>query len=129
MSFDRQPFLKGDLVALGPLRSEDYSDLYAVAVDPLLWEQHPNRERHKPRSFDLYFGEALASGGALIARDAGTGLVIGSSRFHGYDEQRSEVEIGWTFLARCHWGSGEDRRRPCRIEARRGWNGQLSLPD
>ena len=30
--------------------------------------------------------------------------VIGTSRFHGYDAQRSEVEIGWTFLARSHWG-------------------------
>ena len=39
----------------------------------------------------------------MIATDAETQLVIGSSRFHGYDEQRSEVEIGWTFLARSHW--------------------------
>ena len=30
--------------------------------------------------------------------------LIGSSRFFGYDEQRSEIEIGWTFLARSHWG-------------------------
>jgi RimJ/RimL family protein N-acetyltransferase len=31
--------------------------------------------------------------------------VIGSSRYHGYDEAQSEIEIGWTFLARSHWGS------------------------
>jgi hypothetical protein len=30
--------------------------------------------------------------------------VIGSSRFHGYDKVRNEVEIGWSFLARSHWG-------------------------
>jgi len=30
--------------------------------------------------------------------------VIGSSRFHCYDLVRSEIEIGWTFLARSHWG-------------------------
>ena len=54
--------------------------------------------------FREFFREALASGGALIAIDARTQLVIGSSRFHGYDKQRSEVEIGWTFLARSHWG-------------------------
>ncbi len=104
MSFDRQPLLKGDLVELGPLRSEHYGDLYAVAADPLIWEQHPDTNRHAEESFQLFFREALASGGALIATDAGTQLVIGSSRFHGYDEQRSEVEIGWTFLARSHWG-------------------------
>ena len=39
--------------------------------------------------------------------------IIGSSRFHGYDQERSEVEIGWTFLARSHWGgsyNGEMKR-------------------
>jgi len=49
----------------------------------------------------------------LIALDAGDGRVIGSSRFHGYDEEKSEVEIGWTFLARSHWGgayNGEMKR-------------------
>jgi Acetyltransferase (GNAT) domain len=29
---------------------------------------------------------------------------IGSSRFHGHDPEKREVEIGWTFLARSHWG-------------------------
>jgi RimJ/RimL family protein N-acetyltransferase len=40
----------------------------------------------------------------LIALDAKDGQVIGSSRFYGYDQERSEIEIGWTFLARSHWG-------------------------
>ena len=104
MSFDYQPVLKGDLVELRPLRSEDYDDLYAVAADPLLWEQHPDRDRCKEEVFEVFFREALASGGALIAIDTKTQRVIGSSRFHGYDKERSEVEIGWTFLARSHWG-------------------------
>ena len=104
MSFDYQPVLKGKLVELRPLRAEDYDDLYAVAADPLIWEQHPVKNRHEERAFQVFFREALASGGALIAIDANTQQVIGSSRFHGYDKERSEVEIGWTFLARSHWG-------------------------
>jgi len=52
----------------------------------------------------MFFEAALTSGGALIAIDAGTQRVIGSSRFHAYDAERDEVEIGWTFLARSHWG-------------------------
>ena len=51
-----------------------------------------------------FFREALESGGALIAIDSKDGQVIGSSRFHGYDKEKSEIEIGWTFLARSHWG-------------------------
>ncbi len=104
MSFDYQPVLKGDLVELRPLYSEDYDDLYAIAADPLIWEQHPVKNRHEEGVFQLFFREALASGGALIASDAKTQRVIGSSRFHGYDKERNEVEIGWTFLARSHWG-------------------------
>ena len=54
--------------------------------------------------FREFFLESLESGGALIALDRSNGRVIGSSRFHGYDEAASEIEIGWTFLARSHWG-------------------------
>ena len=43
---------------------------------------------------------ALDGRGALAALDAVTGRMIGSSRYHGWDEARSEVEIGWTFVAR-----------------------------
>lgn len=109
MSFDYQPALKGERVELAPLRSEDYCGLRAVAADPLIWEQHPDRSRHEEESFKAFFREALASGGALIAIDCNTQRVIGSSRFHGYDQVRSEVEIGWTFLARTHWGGTYNR--------------------
>ncbi len=113
MSFDSQPALKGELVKLRPLRAEDYENLYAVAADPLIWEQHPVRNRHEEGPFQVFFREALASGGTLIVIDAKARRVVGSSRFHGYDKERSEVEIGWTFLARSHWGgshNGEMKR-------------------
>src|SRR5438477_3819046 len=109
MSFELQPILKGELLELRPLRPEDYDELYAVASDPLIWEQHPANDRYKGEVFRGFFREALESGGALVARDAGDGRVIGSSRFHGYDEAKGEVEIGWTFLARSHWGGAYNR--------------------
>src|SRR5438045_8013788 len=62
------------------------------------------KDRYKKDVFKEFFREALESGGALIAIDSKTGQVIGSSRFHGYDTEKSEIEIGWTFLARSHWG-------------------------
>jgi len=109
MSFDLQPILKGELLELRPLLPEDFHDLYAVASDPLIWEQHPNKERYREEVFNGFFREALESGGALIAIDSKNGQVIGSSRFHGYDEEKSEIEIGWTFLARSHWGGVYNR--------------------
>jgi RimJ/RimL family protein N-acetyltransferase len=102
--FDPQPVLKDDLVELRPLRPDDFDDLYAVARDRQIWEQHPDHDRHEEPVFRAFFHEALASGGALIVLDAKTGQVIGSSRYHGYDPERNEVEIGWTFLARAYWG-------------------------
>ena len=104
MTFDYQPTLENALVALRPLQASDYDALYAVACDPLIWEQHPDKTRCEPAGFRAFFEQALASGGALLAQDAQSRRVIGSSRFHGYDADRDEVEIGWTFLARSHWG-------------------------
>jgi RimJ/RimL family protein N-acetyltransferase len=104
MPFDLQPTLQGELLALRPLRTEDFPALYAVASDPLIWEQHPAWDRYKEEVFREFFREAMESGGAFIAIDSTDGRVIGSSRFHGYDEGKSEIEIGWTFLARSHWG-------------------------
>ena len=113
MAFDRQPILRGDLLELRPLRAEDYARLFAVAADPLIWEQHPNSDRYKEEVFGVFFREAMESGGALVALDSKTGQIIGSSRFYGYNPDTSEVEIGWTFLARSHWGgvyNGEMKR-------------------
>jgi N-acetyltransferase len=108
-TLDLQPTLKGSLLELRPLRASDFQLLYAVASDPLIWEQHPVQDRWKEDVFRTFFQESLDSGGALMAVDCKLGKVIGSSRFHGYDEQRSEIEIGWTFLARSHWGGTYNR--------------------
>ena len=113
MPFDYQPTLRGPLLQLRPLAAGDHSALLAVASDPLIWEQHPDKARGTPEGFRRFFDESLATGGALVVIDTATGEVIGSSRFHGYDAGRSEVEIGWTFLARKYWGgryNGELKR-------------------
>jgi N-acetyltransferase len=104
MPFDLQPALKSERLYLRPLLPDDFSDLYAVASDPLVWEQHPAWDRYLENVVREFFREGLESGGALIAIDSSDNRVIGSSRFHGYDPERSEIEIGWTFLARSHWG-------------------------
>ena len=102
--FDLQPTLVGSLITLRPLREEDFSDLFAVASDPLIWEQHPNWDRYKEDVFREFFRVAMESGGALVAIDNAEDRIIGSSRYYGYDPELSEVEIGWTFLARKYWG-------------------------
>jgi N-acetyltransferase len=107
--FDLQPVLRGELLELRPLRADDFDALFAVASDPLIWEQHPANDRYQETVFRAFFREALASGGALVAIDAADGRVVGSSRYYGYSAERSEVEIGWTFLARSYWGGRYNR--------------------
>ena len=113
MPLDLQPVLAGELVALRPLRPDDFDALYAVAADPLIWAQHPASDRWRADVFREFFRDALASDGAMLATDARDGRVIGSSRYHAHDPARREVEIGWTFLARAYWGgrhNGEMKR-------------------
>jgi RimJ/RimL family protein N-acetyltransferase len=104
MSFELQPVLRGQLLWLRPLRAEDWDELYAAASDPLLWEQHPASDRYREDVFRDFFREAMESGGAFVVLDARNDRVIGSSRYLGYDPARSEIEIGYTFLARPYWG-------------------------
>lgn len=109
MPFDLQPTLTGDLLELRPLRRDDFDALYAAASDPLIWEQHPEPDRHTREVFQRYFDSAMASGAAFAVIDRRTGKTIGSSRYHGYDEAGSEIEIGWSFLERAYWGGSYNR--------------------
>ena len=109
MSFDLQPHLKGELLELRLLKPEDWDDLFVVASDPLIWEQHPESDRHKEDVFKIFFSEALESGGAFVIIDKKNEQIIGSTRFFGYDAEKSEIEIGWTFLARKYWGGRYNR--------------------
>jgi RimJ/RimL family protein N-acetyltransferase len=104
MAFDLQPHLKGELIELRPLAPGDWDELFAVASDSLIWEQHPERDRYKENVFRIFFKDALESGGAFVIIDRKTQHIIGSTRFYGYDPEKSQIEIGWTFLARKYWG-------------------------
>ena len=113
IGFELQPHLVGELLELRPLQPDDWDALFAVASDPLIWEQHPSSDRYQEGVFREFFREALECGGAFVAIDRKTQTIVGSSRYFGYDAAASEVEIGWSFLARSHWGgtyNGEMKR-------------------
>ena len=101
--FDAQPTLTDATVTLRPLATSDWDALFAVAADAAIWAGHPAHDRWQEEVFRTFFADGLASGGALVARDP-AGAVIGSSRYDTARAGPGEVEIGWTFLARSHWG-------------------------
>jgi len=107
--FELQPTLTGELLELRPLQPNDFEELFAAASDPLIWEQHPESDRHEKEVFQRYFDSGLESGGALVIIERASGRIIGSSRYNGLDPTASEVEIGWTFMERKFWGGHYNR--------------------
>ena len=100
-----QPTLENELVLLKPLQESDFEALYTIASDPLIWEQHPNKNRYERPVFQIFFEGAIASKGAFLIIDQKTQTAIGSTRFYDLDAAGKSVLIGYTFYGRAYWGS------------------------
>jgi len=110
MTLNWQPqHLQNELIALFPLQVEDFENLYAVASDPLVWEQHPNKLRYQRDIFQNFFEGALLSRGAFLIRAITTNEIVGCSRFYDYNESEKSVLIGYTFIGRKFWGKGYNK--------------------
>lgn len=107
-SINFQPLLQNKLVIAQPLLQSNFEELYAAASDPLIWEQHPNKNRYQRTVFENYFKGAIESGGAFLVKDAQTNAVIGSSRYSDYDAATNTVSIGYTFFICSCWGKGHN---------------------
>ena len=104
MDFSIQPILESHKVRLVPLQESDFERLYQVASDPLVWEQHPNKNRFQKDIFRNFFDGALISEGAFVIIDKISNEVAGSTRFYSYDEDENSIFIGYTFYGRKFWG-------------------------
>lgn len=105
-NFSLQPVLENEKIILLPLKEEDFESLYALASDPKVWEQHPNKDRWKKEVFQNFFEGAMQSGGAFKIVDKTSNEVMGSTRFYDYDGVESKIFIGYTFYGRTYWGTG-----------------------
>lgn len=106
---DLQPTLEGPTVRLMPIRPVDFEGLYAVASDPQLWALHPAHDRWLEPNFRAYFDTWYLRGGGLAIVELASGQIIGASCYSLEGRAGGEVEIGWTFLARSHWGGRTNR--------------------
>jgi len=116
MSADADSVAEDGLVFRLPLQTEhfslelltpsDFDALYAVASDPLLWEQHPEADRWQRSKFQRFFQGGLANDlGCFVIKEKRSRRATGSSRFYGYDEANRCIRIGYTFIAREFWGT------------------------
>jgi N-acetyltransferase len=104
MAFNLQPTLENELLFLRPLKKNDFENLFKVASDPLIWEQHPAKDRRDREGFTVFFDHGIAAKSAFAVIDKKTGEIIGTSRYNAVPETENAIEIGWTFLARAYWG-------------------------
>ncbi|WP_312790658.1 GNAT family N-acetyltransferase [Sphingobacterium sp.] len=106
MKFVAPNKLENDKVVLRLIDSTDFDTLYQVAIDPLIWAQHPNKDRWKEDVFRSFFEGALSSKSAYLILDKSNGVCIGSTRYYGLDEAAKSIFVGYTFYACEYWGKG-----------------------
>jgi len=106
---DFQPTLIGPTVIVRPISAADWPELFAAGSDPEIWKVHPVRDRHTEPGFRKFFDGAVESKMGFVFVDRSTGRLIGSSRYYGHEPTLGEIEIGWTFIVRSHWGGATNR--------------------
>jgi len=104
--FHQPPALLGEKLSLIPLEETDFEQLFTLAADPLVWEQHPNPNRYKREVFSQFFAGAMESGAAYKIMSNVGDETIGCSRFYDHRPETSRVNIGYTFFGRAYWGKG-----------------------
>lgn len=109
MNFELLPALENELIKLEALKESDFETLYSIASDPEIWEQHPNKDRYKRPVFETFFKGAMESKAAFLVYDKQTNVPIGSSRYYDLDFKNKSLAIGYTFLAKDHWGGAFNR--------------------
>ncbi|GAA3777285.1 GNAT family N-acetyltransferase [Flavobacterium ginsengiterrae] len=104
-NFNLQPeILEDEITKLIPLEEKHFEALFQAASDPLIWEQHPSKDRYHREGFTAFFKAAMDSKGSFLILDKQTGEIMGTTRYYDYDPEKSSVGIGYTFITRKYWG-------------------------
>ena len=106
---DFQPTLVGPAITIRPVAADDWPELFAAGSDPEIWKVHPVPDRYTETGFRKFFDGAVNSKMGFVFVDRASGALIGSSRYYGYQPELGEIEIGWTFMVRSHWGGASNR--------------------
>ncbi|MDG2442600.1 MAG: GNAT family N-acetyltransferase [Luminiphilus sp.] len=99
--------LETDAFSFEQTTSSDFDPLYEVARNPVVWEQHPEKNRWRRLIFSAFFRGAMENNlGCFTIRYQTAGVVIRSTRFYSHDALGGAVRLGYTFLSPAYWGSG-----------------------
>lgn len=105
ISFNTNLILQNKNIALIPLKESDFEKMYRAGYDPLIWEQHPAKDRWKIEVFRTYFNGAIESNGAFKIVDKKINTIIGCTRYYELSSDEKSIAIGFTFIKRVYWGT------------------------
>jgi len=95
--------LEDEIIKLIQAEQIHFNEMYEVAKDPLLWDQHDAKDRWKEEIFLKFFKKGLENEKGLLAIiDKRSNKIIGSTRYYPHKEKLS---IGYTFISREYWGT------------------------
>jgi RimJ/RimL family protein N-acetyltransferase len=90
-----------------PVLSSDFASLYAVGKNPVIWEQHSEKNRGDLEEFQRFFDQGMEQGrGFYVVVSQKTQEILGSTRFYEFNPQNRSIAIGYTFFDPSLWGSG-----------------------
>jgi RimJ/RimL family protein N-acetyltransferase len=96
--------LTGRQVVLEPLEERHREPLFAVASDPEIF-RYFSHDLSRRELFDRWLDTGFADL-TFVTVDRASGEPIGSSRLMTLVPEHRRLEIGNTWLARSHWGTG-----------------------
>jgi RimJ/RimL family protein N-acetyltransferase len=102
--------LGGSVVRLEPIRPEHQPALWAAAQDERIWQTTHllirTREDFRPWMDNALHEQARRVAAPFVTIDAGSGRVLGSTRYGSLRPEHRSLEIGWTWLNPVAWGTG-----------------------
>lgn len=110
--------LENNRVLLTPMTQDHYSELSKIAFDPSLWEIAITLIK-TGADLKQYIEIALNEKKAGLAypfviMDKVSGNIAGSTRYGSISHEHKRLEIGWTWLAKNHQGTGLNKA--CKYE-------------
>ena len=104
MNFSKN--FENDQLSLIQAKRDDFDNLYSIASDEEIWEQHPENDRWKKNKFSIFFDNGISNEfGMLIIYLKPRNEIIGSTMFYSFDPKDNAIRIGYTFIIKKHWGT------------------------
>lgn len=107
MKLNLTPTLENYKILVRPLENDDYAELFKIAQQPILWENHPI-SGYSDVEFKRFFKNAINMGSLLII-DKLDNRVIGCTQFYDHNTTESSIVIGNTFISSEYWGTGYNK--------------------